>query len=78
MSLNPSKRSGLQRRLGRLTDARRTADADYLVGIYEAVRDGASYADVAHMVGDKSPSGISAKAAKGKAILEARTARAAS
>lgn len=74
MSLSPSKRSGLQRRLERLTDARRKADQDYFIAIAEALQDGASYADVAHMVGDKSASGIPAKAAKGRKLLESRRA----
>lgn len=75
MALTPEKRAGLQTRLRRLTAARKAADEAYLLAIYEAGEDGASYDDIAHMVGDKSGSGIAAKRRKGKAIKEARQRR---
>lgn len=72
MSVIPSHRGVLAKKLGRLVAAQKTAEEAVLVAIHEAREAGASYDDIAHMVGDKSRSGIPAKARKGKAIIESR------
>ncbi|KUJ70826.1 hypothetical protein ACZ90_00465 [Streptomyces albus subsp. albus] len=48
--------------------AQKAAD-DVLVGVHEARLDGLTQADIAYMIGDRSPSGIATKDAKGKKIL---------
>lgn len=75
MSVSASQRGMLAKKFERLVKARTDAEEAYFVAIYEAMEAGASHRDIAHMVGDKSGSGIPAKAAKGRAILEARKAR---
>lgn len=72
MTMSASQRGALVKKFERLTAARKAAEEAYLVAIFEASESGASYDDIAHMVGDKSGSGIAAKRAKGRAILESR------
>lgn len=72
MSVAGPARNLWKRKLERLSAAHRAAQEDLLVAIHEAKEAGISQRDLAHMVGDKSGSGISAKAAKGRAIKEAR------
>jgi hypothetical protein len=71
MSMTPHRRAALAGKLSRLTKAATRANEMLLVAIYEAHRDGASYADIAYMIGDKSPSGIQAKVAKGEVLAAA-------
>jgi len=72
VSISASHRGVLAKKFAKLVAARTAAEEAVLVAIHEAVEAGASQRDIAHMVGDKSGSGIPAKAAKGRAILEAR------
>lgn len=72
MSVTPHKRAALAGKFARLTKAARRAEEDMLVAIFEAHEDGAPYALIAQLIGDRSASGIPAKAAKGKAIAERR------
>lgn len=72
MSISASHRGQLAKKLGRLMAAQRAAEEAVFVAIYEASEAGASHSEIAHMVGDKSRSGIPAKADKGKAILDRR------
>jgi hypothetical protein len=72
MSISPSQRGQLAKKLVRLKAASVAADEALFVGIHEAHEAGLSYDDIAHQIGDKSGSGIPAKAAKGKAIVESR------
>ena len=72
MSLTPHKRAALAGKFARLVKARQRAEEMLLVAIYEAHQDGASYADIAHMIGDKSRAGTARKGAKGKALAEKR------
>lgn len=72
MSVTPQQRALWTKRLLRLTEAARRAQDDVLVAIHEATVGGVSQADIAYMIGARAPSGIKAKAGKGKAIAEAR------
>ena len=72
MSISPSQRGQLVKKFKRLTAAQQAAEEAVLVAIHEAVEAGATLADIAFMVGDKSSSGIRPKADKGKAIIESR------
>jgi hypothetical protein len=72
MSIRPSQRGQLAKKFQRLVAAQRAAEEAVFVAIYEASEAGASHSEIAHMVGDKSRSGIPAKADKGKAIVESR------
>lgn len=72
MSITPQLRGTWKASLRRQSSAAQRAQDDLLVGIYEATETGVTQADIADAVGDSSPSGIKAKAAKGKKILEAR------
>lgn len=72
MSITPSRRGVLAKKLSRLAAERIEAEEALFVGIYEAHEAGMSYDDIAHQIGDKSGSGVPAKKAKGKAIIESR------
>jgi hypothetical protein len=70
MSISPSQRGQLAKKLSGLAATRLKAEEALYVGIYEAHEAGLSYDDIAHQIGDKSGSGIPAKARRGKAILD--------
>jgi hypothetical protein len=72
MSITPSHRGILARKLSALAANRRAAEEALLVGIHQAHEAGLSYDDIAHHIGAKSGSGIPAKKAKGKTIIESR------
>lgn len=72
MSLSRQVKGQWLKKLTGLADGLDKAQDDLLVGIYQARAAGLSQADVAFMIGDKSSSGIGAKEAKGKAIIEGR------
>lgn len=72
MSISPSQRGQLVKKAKRLIAAKTTAEEAVFVFVFEAAEAGASQADIAHMIGDKSPSTIKAKILRGKAIAEAR------
>jgi hypothetical protein len=72
MTVSRQTKSAWLKKLTSLADGLDRAQEDLLVGIYQAREDGLSQADVAYMVSDRSSSGIAAKAAKGKEILERR------
>lgn len=59
-------------KLGKLVQDEIKAAEAKLVAIYQAREEGLSASDVAYMIGDRSSSGIAAKAEKGQAILERR------
>lgn len=70
--ISRQKRRGWETKLKARAAAAQKATEDVLVAIHEAKSDGLSQADIARHLGDKSPSGIAAKALKGEAILERR------
>lgn len=70
--ISRQKRKSWETKLRTRAAAAQAAAEDVLVAIYEAKSDGLSQADIARHLGDKSPSGIAAKALKGKSILERR------
>lgn len=72
MSASSAKRRAWDRKFERLTELVQKATEDILVAVYEATEDGLSQADIAYMVGDRSQSGIKAKATKGEKILAER------
>lgn len=72
MSASRQKKRLWEDRFERLLKAKQKADEDFLVAIYQARQDELSTSDVAYMIGDRSSSGIGAKEAKGKAILDRR------
>lgn len=74
MSASSAKRRAWERKFTGLTKAAEKAADDLLVAVYEATEDGLSQADIAYMVGDRSQSGIKAKATKGEKILKERRA----
>lgn len=68
----PQHRAVWTKRLMALADDARRADEALLIGIHDAVEAGMVQADIAYAIGDKSPTGIKAKADKGAALLEAK------
>jgi hypothetical protein len=72
VSASPQKKRSWEDKFKRLTTASQKAQEAVLVAIYEARQDGLSQADVAYMIGDRSPSGVGPKEAKGKEIFERR------
>lgn len=72
MRPTPQVRGTWTGKLTRLDRAAKRAAEDVLVGVHEATEVGLSQAVIAAALGGVSPSIIGAKAAKGKAIAEAR------
>lgn len=72
MSASQQTKRAWVKKLTALAQGLDRAKDDALVGVYEATENGLSHADIARAMGDKSASGIPAKAAKGREVLERR------
>ena len=70
--LSRTERRALVNKLDALVQQRDRLDEDILIAIYEGRRQGLSQSDIAYGLGHASPSAIADKAARGKALLEAR------
>ncbi|MET9385330.1 hypothetical protein ABZY09_30730 [Streptomyces sp. NPDC002928] len=75
MTVSRQKRKAWEMKFSELAPAARKAAEDLLVAIHNADEDGVSHADIARMIGDKSRSGIAAKATKGRLVLARRQRR---
>lgn len=72
MTISRQKRAAWETKLKARAVAAQKATEDVLVDVHKAMQDGVSQADIARWLGDKSASGVPAKALKGLAILERR------